>query len=216
MASFAGFDKEMNASLESTFFPRNETVQTDENKTLPFQRVSQDSDSEDEVLFQIESETVNTHDLANEYFTAQLPLDNAANNEENENEASVFASTDPDAILLNEKIRSGCACKNKNCYQNFDSDVIIEHRLTMREFDKPEKESYLLGKLDQCSVKSKKRCKHNEWERQKFKYSFLTGTQLLIVIIDATWNVNACHYEVSYASASSLRMRRSTSSVLGR
>ena len=43
-----------------------------------------------------------------------------------------------------------------------------------------------------------------------------TGTQLLIVIIDATWNVNACYYEVSYASASSLRMRRSTSSVLGR
>ena len=43
----------------------------------------------------------------------------------------------------------------------------------MREFDKPEKESYLLGKLDQCSVKSKKRCKHNERERQKFKYSFL-------------------------------------------
>ena len=43
-----------------------------------------------------------------------------------------------------------------------------------------------------------------------------TGIQLLIVIIDATWNVNACYYEVSYASASSLRMRRSTSSVLGR
>ena len=43
----------------------------------------------------------------------------------------------------------------------------------------------------------------------------LTGTQLLIVIIDATWNVNACYYEVSYASARSLRMRRSTSSVLG-
>ena len=37
-----------------------------------------------------------------------------------------------------------------------------------------------------------------------------TGTQLLIVIIDATWNVNACYYEVSYASASSLRMRRSS------
>ena len=28
-----------------------------------------------------------------------------------------------------------------------------------------------------------------------------TGTQLLIVIIDATWNVNACYYEVSFASA---------------
>ena len=43
----------------------------------------------------------------------------------------------------------------------------------------------------------------------------VTGTQLLIVIIDATWNVNACYYEVSYASARSLRMRRSTSSALG-
>ena len=42
-----------------------------------------------------------------------------------------------------------------------------------------------------------------------------TGTQLLIVIIDATWNVNACYYEVSYASARSLRMRHSTSSALG-
>ena len=47
-------------------------------------------------------------------------------------------------------------------------------------------------------------------------HALYTGTQLLIVIIDATWNVNACYYEVSYASASLLRMRRSTSSVLGR
>ena len=39
--------------------------------------------------------------------------------------------------------------------------------------------------------------------------------QLLIVIIVATWNVNACYYEVSYASARSLRMRRSTPSALG-
>ena len=45
---------------------------------------------------------------------------------------------------------------------------------------------------------------------------FFTGTQLLIVIIDATWNVNACYYEVSYASAILLRMRRSTSSALER
>ena len=40
-----------------------------------------------------------------------------------------------------------------------------------------------------------------------------TGTQLLIVIIDVTWNVNACYNEVSYASARSLQMRRSTSSA---
>ena len=57
--------------------------------------------------------------------------------------------------------------------------------------------------------------KHEKMHQEIFSTLF-TGTQLLIVIIDATWNVNACHYEVSYASASSLRMRRSTSSVLGR
>ena len=44
---------------------------------------------------------------------------------------------------------------------------------------------------------------------------YSTGTQLLIAIIDATWNDNACYYEVSYASARSLRMRLSTSSALG-
>ena len=43
-----------------------------------------------------------------------------------------------------------------------------------------------------------------------------TASKALIMIIDATWNVNACSYEVSYASARSLRMRHSTSSVLGR
>ena len=56
--------------------------------------------------------------------------------------------------------------------------------------------------------------KSGKWAQ--YNEIYYTGTQLLIVIIDATWNVNACHYEVSYASASSLRMRRSTSSVLGR
>ena len=49
-----------------------------------------------------------------------------------------------------------------------------------------------------------------------FYYTYITGTYLLIGIIDATWNVNACYYEVSYASARSIRMRRSTSSALGR
>ena len=38
----------------------------------------------------------------------------------------------------------------------------------------------------------------------------ITRGKLLIVIIDATWSVNdvnACYYEVSYASVRSLRMR---------
>ena len=49
---------------------------------------------------------------------------------------------------------------------------------------------------------------------QKMELDIFTGTHLSIVIIDATWNVNACYYEVSYASARSLRMRRSTSLFL--
>ena len=52
-----------------------------------------------------------------------------------------------------------------NCYKAFDSDVIIEHRLTMREYEKHEKESYLIGKLDQCCSKSTKRCKNSIRER---------------------------------------------------
>ena len=33
--------------------------------------------------------------------------------------------------------------------------------------------SYLIGKIDQCYIKSTNRCKNNASERQKFKYSFL-------------------------------------------
>ena len=85
----------------------------------------------------------------------------------------IFADTDPDAILLDEKMRSGCNCKSKNCYRSFDTDVLINHRLTLCELDKNEKDSYLVGKLDQCCVKATNRCKSNARERQKFKYSFL-------------------------------------------
>ena len=91
---------------------------------------------------------------------------------EKDNDARIFSQTDPDAVLLDEKMRSGCTCKNKNCYRSFDPDVIIEHRLTRREYEKHEKESYLIGKLDQCCVRSTNRCKNNACERQTFKYSF--------------------------------------------
>ena len=49
-----------------------------------------------------------------------------------------------------------------------------------------------------------------------FLFQNIDGTQLLIVIFDAKWNVNAYYYELSYASAISLRMRRSTSFGIGR
>ena len=80
-----------------------------------------------------------------------------SNDDENENEGHIglFADTDPNAILLDEKMRSGCNCKSKKCYRSFDTDALINHdRLTMREFDKNEKDSYLVGKLDQCCVKA--------------------------------------------------------------
>ena len=90
MANFAGFDRDMNASLESTFFPQTERCQTGENQSLQnreLEHLSQDSDSEDEIIIQIDQASVNTHDLANEYFEAQLIVDNnRSNDDENENE----------------------------------------------------------------------------------------------------------------------------------
>ena len=149
MANFAGFDRDMNASLESRSFPRTEGYQTEENENLQnhqFENLSQDSDSEDEIIIQIYPASVNTHDLANEQFEAQLIVDNnMSNDDENENEGHIglFADTDPNAILLDEKMRSGCNCKSKKCSRSFDTDALINHdRLTMREFDKNEKDSY--------------------------------------------------------------------------
>ena len=77
--------------------------------------------------------------------------------------------------LLDEKMRFSCTCKNKNCYRSFDPDVIIDHRLTMRENDKlfNWQNWPLIGKIGQCYTKSTIRCKSNASERKKFKYSFL-------------------------------------------
>ena len=155
MPNFAVFDNDMNASLESTFFPKIEASQTVENENRQHEYLSQDSDSEDEIIFQFDQSSVNTYELAHEFYEAQLHSDNDIltqdePTEENDNDARIFSQTDPDAILLDKKMRSGCTCNNKNCYRSFDPDVIIEHRLTMREYEKHEKESYLIGKLDQC------------------------------------------------------------------
>ena len=171
MADFAGFDEEMHVSLENTFFPKIQGNQSGDFEYNQHEQISQDSDSEDEIIFQITKPSIDTHELANEFFVAELHGEE--HTEINETEACVFSQTDPDAILLDEKLRSGCPCKSKNCYKAFDSDVIIDHRLTMREYEKHEKESYLIGKLDQCCSKSTNRCKNSVRERQKFKYSFL-------------------------------------------
>ena len=84
---------------------------------------------------------MNTYELAHEFYEAQLHSDNGIPNqnaltEERDTDARIVSHTDPGAILLNEKIRFSCTCKNKNCYRSFDPDVIIDHRLTMRENDK--------------------------------------------------------------------------------
>ena len=47
-------------------------------------------------------------------------------------------------------------------------------------------------------------------------YSPYTGTQLMIVIIDARSIANACYYGVTYAQQGLQRMRRSTPSALQR
>ena len=81
---------------------------------------------------------MNTYELVHEFYEAQLHSDNGIPNqnaptEERDTDARIVSHTDPDTILLDEKMRFSCTCKNKNCYRSFDPDVIIDHRLTMCE-----------------------------------------------------------------------------------
>ena len=76
---------------------------------------------------------MNTYELAHEFYEVQLHLDNGIPNqnapaEERDTDARIVSHTDPDAILLDEKMRFSCTCKNKNCKRSFDPDVIINHR----------------------------------------------------------------------------------------
>ena len=81
------------------------------------------------------------NELAHEFCEAQLHSDNGIPNqtaptEERVTDVRIVSHTDPDAILLDEKMRFGGTCKNKNCYRSFDPGVIIDHSLTMRENNK--------------------------------------------------------------------------------
>ena len=63
---------------------------------------------------------MNTYELAHEFYEAQLHSDNGIPNqhtptEERDTDARIVSHTDPDAILLDEKMRFSCTCKNKNC-----------------------------------------------------------------------------------------------------
>ena len=56
---------------------------------------------------------MNTYELAHEFDEKQLYSDNDIPNqdeytEENDNDARIFSQTDPDAILLDEMMQSGC------------------------------------------------------------------------------------------------------------
>ena len=63
---------------------------------------------------------MNTYELAHEFYEAQLHSYNGIPNqnaptEERDTDARIVFHTDPDAILLDEKMRFSCTCKNKNC-----------------------------------------------------------------------------------------------------
>ncbi|KAK3105662.1 hypothetical protein FSP39_002952 [Pinctada imbricata] len=78
---------------------------------------------------------------------------------------------DPDVVLIH-KTKEGCGCKRK-CFDMFTENEIYQHRLSMRELDKFEKEALLLGKLTQSEIRGTNRCKlTGERQRQNFNYSF--------------------------------------------
>ena len=61
---------------------------------------------------------MNTYELAHEFY--ELHSDNGIPNqnaptEERVTNACIVSHTDPDAILLDEKMRFSCTCKTKNC-----------------------------------------------------------------------------------------------------
>ena len=78
---------------------------------------------------------MNTYELAQEFYEAQLHSDNGIPNqnaptEERDADARIVSHTDPDAILL---MWDDAIHVKINCYRSFDPDIIIDHRLTMRE-----------------------------------------------------------------------------------
>ena len=61
---------------------------------------------------------MNTYELAHEFYKAQLHSDNGipnqnAHTKEKDTEARIVSHADPGAILLDEKMRFSCTCKNK-------------------------------------------------------------------------------------------------------
>ena len=74
---------------------------------------------------------MNTYELAHEFYEAQLHSDNGIPNQNAPTE-----ERDTNAHIVYRPWFNSLGCKNKNCYRSFDSDAIIDHRLTMRENDK--------------------------------------------------------------------------------
>ena len=109
MANFAGFDQDVNVSLESKFFPKIEKSQTVENENRQHELFI--AIVKMEYFFLFDQTLMNTYKLAHEFYEVQLHSDNGIPpTEERDTDARIVSHTDPDAILLDEKMRFSCTC----------------------------------------------------------------------------------------------------------
>ncbi|KAK3106530.1 hypothetical protein FSP39_022025 [Pinctada imbricata] len=178
--SFVGLSESETEALRNSFFPENFSQPQLHPASTPCDNCSSyDSDSDSEISVQ-HSDTlrpnINVHDLA---------VDFCENNHDNMilNESQSFDECpvifdeetligDPDVVLIPDKTKEGCGCKRKS-FDIFTENEIYQHRLSMRELDKFEKEAILLGKLAQSEIRGTNRCKlTGERQRQNFYYSF--------------------------------------------
>ena len=202
MANFARFDQDLNVSLESKFFPKIEKSQTVENENRQHE-LSIAIVKMDIFFFLFDQALMNTYQLAHEFYEAQLHSDNgipnqSATTEEKDTDARIVSRTDTGAILLDEKMQF--SCKNKKCCRSFDPDVIIDHRLTMRENGKLKLTSVILYQLIDArtmQVKGKNsRTASGTYSRLSLKthlyLSTISGTRHL-----KTWNNTTKWMELS-------------------
>ena len=69
---------------------------------------------------------MNTYELAHEFYEAQLHSDNEIPpTEEKDTDARIVSHTDPDAILLDEKMRFSCTCNR--CKNNASESQTFKH-----------------------------------------------------------------------------------------
>ena len=174
--AFVGLNSADTEALQDFYFPES-PVSSESGIPENDNCSSFDSDSDSEITVQCSDVLhpgINAHELALDFCENN---DIVIDSQDGYQQCPVVVDDeiligDPDIIIISDKTKRGCGC-SKNCLSFFTENEIYQQRLSMRELEKSEKESLLLGILCHSEVKSVRRCKvEGERQRLKFTYSF--------------------------------------------